>query len=386
MADKNEGVGVQLAIGVDEKQEKKTTASIDKIIGLISDLAIIGKVAGEALGKMWNGLQKTIEASIKDFGAVDMGLTLGVDPEELNALKYAVSQIGGEGKDVMSMLSEMDKVVQSFRNPATGEKEMAKFFGDLARYEVSGDVTDAIREAIEGEDIVEALKLFGDLRNELGSEFSNLMVQRGLDSLARLENPQQYEDWLNAWDKAGSRLLEVNEEGLNDLQDGWADIKFAMERLVSYFGGETGSSIKLLGDAIMTASTNIMEWADQFKASDMGKRRLNNAKGNIENLGALISGDKGFKEFMKDGWELTKDLARINMDADVIRAVKRNPEVYAEKGYYVTKAGRLITPDTDRSTIAIGELNVYADKVDNVEDLESSIVNSGMNQVTSVVQ
>lgn len=296
-----EQVAILFQMDIDQKTQKEAEKATENMISLISDLAIIGKVAGEALGKMWSGMQKTIEAGLDEFDDINLGLTVGVDPDELGALKYAISQIGGESKDVITMLSQMDKVIQSFRNPATGAKEMEDFFKDLSTFGVSKESMDGIEEAIKNEDLVSAIKLFGETRNQLGDQFSNFMGRRGMSSLGALEIDFQYEDWKEAWNKSSQRVFEVNTKGLNDLENGWADINTAMSGLTKWLGAEMGGNLNELGDSVLQLTNRFLEWVDIFKTDTKAKKFLESTSDLLGVDKAFIEGEKSAGQAMLDG-------------------------------------------------------------------------------------
>lgn len=295
-------VAIQWTIDVDKKSQDEAKKAGNNMIDLISKLAIIGKVAGEALSKMWAGIQNNISASLDSFEDISLGLSVGVDPEELRTLQYALTQIGKEATDAMPMLTQMDKVIQSFRNPATGADELKKFFVDLSTYGVDKASMDAIEKAIRDEDLVSAIKLLGETRNQLGDEFSNFMNERGMSSLAFLELDYQYEDWIEAWGKSSDRVFQINTEGLDALEDGWSDISTSLKALQLDLSADLGPLLEDLGGAILDTTNQLLDWKDQFKTSDRGEDFGELMTGAVDATKLdmdLISGEIGFLDYLK---------------------------------------------------------------------------------------
>lgn len=292
----------------DQQSVKETAMSFENMISLISDLAIIGKVAGEALGAVWEGLQDSINTGLAEFQDMSLGMTLGVDPEELLALQYAVEQIGGDGEAALGMLQAMDAMIQSFRNPATGAEELEKFFKTMGTFgKVDQDLQDKIQQAIENEDAIEALKLLGETRDDLGAEFSNFINEFDLGALAFLESDEQYQDWLKAWEMAGNRIFEVNEEALDGLQDGMSDFKEAVDAMTRNFNTLIGRSIEVLGAAMLTAAERFISWTDKLAESETGKAFGEWWSSGLENFGDLVSGEADLGETVKKNLREMKD-------------------------------------------------------------------------------
>lgn len=257
----------------DTKSVKETKQSFENMISLISDLAIIGKVAGEALGAVWEGLQDSIKMSLDEFKDINLGATMGVDTEQLRHLEYIFRQIGATEADAMDALTSMDKFIQGVRNAATDSgKAIEDLESTLAVYGVSKEQIDAIKEAIEGEDAYSAIRELGEVRNELGEEFSNFAKAFDISGLSFLEIDYQYEDWIDAWGKASSRVFEVNEEGLNDLENGYADIVSSIEALATNLGADLGPLMADLGTAIFDLTERFLNWKDTFVMPEGIKR------------------------------------------------------------------------------------------------------------------
>ncbi len=327
-----EKVGIEWTMAVDAKSEKKSNMAMENMISLIADLSIIGKVAMDVLGKMWDGVQSSIQANLSEMGDIDFALQVGVDPDDLMALKYAVSQIGGTNKDAMSMLGETDKLIQAFRNPATDPEKIGEFYETLGKQGVSKEDIAAIKSAIDDQDVIKTIKMLGETRDELGDEFSNFIAKFNLGSLGSLENDFQYADWLEAWDKASSRLAKVNTEGLDDLQDGWADIKQAMKNLTLYFGGESGGAFAVFGETLLSASKTITEWADMFKGTEAFSAHLENFKTQWKADMDLLSGKINILDWFKVKGESHQTIADAKIQDEYNKMVKNNPELEGLEG------------------------------------------------------
>lgn len=194
----------------------------------------------------------------------------------------------------------MDAKIQSFRNTATGAKELEQFFIDMGTFGVSDEASQALQKAIKDNELVEAIRLFGETRNELGDEFSNFAGRIGLSALGNLETGFQYEDWISAWDKGAMRVNEVNLKGLNDLENGYADIKFAMAGITKWLGSEMGGNMSDLGDAVLKLTNRFLEWVDTFKLDPKAQKV-------ISSTAELLSIDEGFASGEKSGVEAMID-------------------------------------------------------------------------------
>lgn len=314
-----ERIGVMFGFGVDKKGEKETKQSTTNMIGLISDLAIIGKVAGTALSKMWSGVQKTIKAGTDQFGDVSIGLKFDVDPDEMRALKYSLSQINVDPNNATKMLSNMDALRRSFTSPETGEKEMVNFIEKISRYGVTDELSKQIIDSIENNDLIEAIKLAVEARSNIADprNQSNLMSALGLDALGSTEIEFQYQDWLRAWQESTALLTKVNTEGLDGLADGAAKLNEAMNNLTNSLGGFLGGPLDELGKAALEASTGLVDWV-----SGLNKKRKdipNWAMDKIPGFAKLLNYEKNPET---GEWESTLGENKKSFSKDAYRSPK----------------------------------------------------------------
>jgi len=261
-----ETVGIKFLIAPDKKGEKESKQSANNMISLIADLAIIGRVAGDVLSKMWSGVQKTVKAGLGDMKDFDVAIRLGVSPEELMQLEHVIGKIGGTDKDALDLLGEMDTLRIGFEKAAVdGGEAIRKFFTKAGVFDLSIDLQDEIVEALKAGDLMEAVKIFGTVSDDLGQNASNYFKAMGISILGNLENPLQADDWVTGWAEVGALIRKVDLTGLNDLQNGINSLKTSFDLLNVYFGAALGGSMADIGDAAIKLTERLLNWADTFK-------------------------------------------------------------------------------------------------------------------------
>lgn len=281
-------VGVEWRLEADEKSIKESKKATLNMTQLIDQLGVAGVIAGKALGKMWEGVQKSISVGLENFGEIETAVTLGLDPKDFNFLKYVVGRIGGNDSDASSIAKTLDQMVYAMNNPATDSgKALADFYSKLARAGVDEKDTSELKSLTEDGDRLNLFKKFADMSLKYGEEYSNIISAMGLDSMVKLEIPLNQTDLLDAWSKRSDDLWEVNSEGLNQLNNGINDFKTAVNLITTQVSSLLGPNVEALGANILKASDAFLSWSRQFEGKtlvDIVKTLLSISKVKVDEI------------------------------------------------------------------------------------------------------
>ena len=287
-----EQVGVIYKFTTDEKSMKESNKATKNMTGLIDQLAVAGKVAGSALGKMWSGVQKSIKIGLEDYGEIETAVTLGLNPNDFNFLKYVIGEIGGSDKDATSIAKTLDKMVYAMNNPATDSgKQLKEFYEKLSTSGVKLQDVNELKKLTEDGDRLNLFKKFADMSLTYGEDYSNIISNMGLDSMVKLEIPLNQTDLVKAWAKRASDLWDVNSEGLNQLNSGINAFSTSVSLITDQITSLLGPSVKDIGESILEASKAFLSWSRQFEGKTIGEIvgelleiGYDKAKENIQNI------------------------------------------------------------------------------------------------------
>lgn len=247
----------------DQKTQAATKKSFENMISLIADLSIIGKVATDVVSGIWSAMKEGISVGLDAYKDMNLGMTLGIDPGELEKLKFVMGQIGTSGQDTMKILTQVNEYIRAFDSPQTGAEEIKKMYEKLATYGVSKEQSDEIVNAIKEGDPTTIIKELSDTRNELGDRFSDFVNHLDVGGLAPLENDMQWEDFNKALNITSSHLFNIDSGGLNDLENGMAMANTALRQLAIDLGGMLGEPIEQMGETMLDWTKSYLEWKDK---------------------------------------------------------------------------------------------------------------------------
>jgi len=266
--DSLETVGIKFGINVNKKSQKESEKAASNMISIISDLALIGRVAGDALNKMWQGVQNSVKASLGEMDDFNIAARISVDPRELRELEYVVGKIGGTDKDAINALKEMNDLSLRLKNPAIDNGAAITHLKTTgAVYNVDQDFTNQVMAMLKKDnvDLTEAIKLLATVGKHIDNpdDASDYLQEMKLTFLGNLENPLQQTDWDEGWAEVADLINNIDLSGLNDLKGGINSLKTAFKNLNTYFGASMGGSIGDLGDSILGLTNKFIDWAIQ---------------------------------------------------------------------------------------------------------------------------
>lgn len=222
-----------LGIEPDQKSTDDTKKTFNGVISLISDLAIIGKIAGDTLGNIWGKLSGSIKVGVDSVKDGFNALVNGFDSSEFNKLAEALENISPGGREQTGgVVSQVNDYIRAFQNPEMGAEMIEKFEEAMATAGVSNNTQDALRNAFRGGEGFEATKLFAQAINEVGAKGNDLADAVNLVALANNELDSQFSDFMSVMNKS-SILYDRNLELLDMVNDSLALIDTANRKIKS---------------------------------------------------------------------------------------------------------------------------------------------------------
>lgn len=239
----------------DKKSTDASKKSVTDMVSLIADLGIISKVAGEAMGKLWDTVGKSIDFGVKSFQTSMNALVRGFDASGFNKLTEAMSNIGAKGQEG-AVVNQMNALLRSVLNPETGEKNLVKIMKSAGTFKVNEKLTNELITLMKSENTEGAMMKAGEIINSLGTKGSEFADAIGLSSLATLENNKQWADFQTVMN-SNSIVYEQNTEALDLLNDSVAEITGTMDALKRSIAED-------FAPVFDTFSNKFREWTEKY--------------------------------------------------------------------------------------------------------------------------
>lgn len=256
---------LKLAIEPDKKSTDATKKTFSDVTSLVSDLAIIGRIAGDALGKVWGSISGSVKVGVESVQDGFNALVNGFDSSEFNKLAEALENIGAGRGDAGGVVAQVNDFIRAFQNPEMGAELIEKFEKAMATSGVDQDISGALRNALQGGEGLESTKLFAQAINSVGDLGNDLAAAVQLVALSNTELDSQYTDFMGVLNRQSS-LYDRNLTELDKVNDAMAQLSTATLKIKSLFAENLADELNgfaRMASILTSDLVTVNEWLKQ---------------------------------------------------------------------------------------------------------------------------
>lgn len=192
----NAEIVIPIKMTANNESNKATAETFESLTSMISDLAIIGTVAGNALGKVWGAFSSTLADGSKSFKESAEALVNEFSTIDYKKLQTALGAAGGSRDDAMGITDQINNLSKGMTDPFFAEGKFRTQLEEAIAKAIMAGAPEALGTALHsalGEKRnMDAAQLIGQMIDASGTEGKEVANMFGVGGMAVLENDQSY--------------------------------------------------------------------------------------------------------------------------------------------------------------------------------------------------